>query len=47
MDYGKKVYLVEMADKDPNELGFLNFTNIIQQTPILTYDLLLKKKIML
>ena len=47
MDYGKKVYLVEMADKDPNELGFVNFTNIIQQTPVLTYDLLLKKKIML
>jgi len=47
MDYGKKVYLVEMADKDPNELGFLEFTNIIQQTPALTYDLLLKKKIML
>lgn len=47
MDYGKKVYLVEMQDKDPNELGFLEFTNIIQQTPALTYDLLLKKKIML
>ena len=47
MDYGKKVYLLEMADKDPNELGFVNFTNIIQQTPVLTYDLLLKKKIML
>lgn len=47
MDFGKKVYLVEMQDKDPNELGFKNFTNIIQQTPTLTYDMLMKKKIML
>jgi hypothetical protein len=38
---------VEMADKDPNELGFENFTNIIQQTKALTYALLIKKKIML
>jgi DNA primase len=47
MDFGKKVYLVEMQDKDPNELGFNQFTNIIQQTPALTYDMLMKKKIML
>lgn len=47
MDFGKKVYLVEMQDKDPNELGFNQFTNIIQHTPALTYDMLIKKKIML
>ena len=47
MDFGKKVYLVEMQDKDPNELGFENFTKIIQHTPSLTYEMLMKKKIML
>jgi hypothetical protein len=47
LDYGKKVYLVEITDKDPNELGFENFTKIIQQTKPLTYDLLMKKRILL
>lgn len=47
LDYGKKVYLVEIEDKDPNELGFERFTNIIQSTKPLTYDILLKKRILL
>lgn len=47
LDFGKKVYLVEMQDKDPNELGFESFTKIIQHTPPLTYGTLMKKKIML
>jgi len=47
LDYGKKVYLVELEDKDPNELGFNNFAQIIQNTQQLTYNNLMKKKITL
>ena len=32
LDYGKKVYLMDLQDKDPNEVGFKEFTNLIQQT---------------
>ena len=32
MDYGIKTYLLEMKDKDPSELGFTNFWEIVQNT---------------
>lgn len=44
---GKTVYLVELTDKDPNEIGFKNFTNLIQNTFPLTYLGLLEKKLSL
>ena len=44
---GKTVYLVELTDKDPNEIGFKNFTNLIQNTFPLTYSGLLEKKLSL
>ena len=28
---GKEVYLVDLQDKDPSEMGFENFTSLIQQ----------------
>ena len=41
---GKKVYLVDMDEKDPSEMGFENFTNLIQNTyPLTTYGLMSKK----
>lgn len=41
---GKEVYIVDLEDKDPNEMGFENFTNLIQETyPTNTYDLLQRK----
>ena len=44
MNEGKEVYLVDLADKDPSETGFLNFTKLISQTQPLSFeDLLLKK----
>jgi transcription elongation factor Elf1 len=42
---GKEVYLVDLQDKDPSEMGFENFTNLIQTTQPLTYSGLLEKKL--
>ena len=44
MNEGKEVYLVDMEDKDPSEMGFKNFTNLIQNTHPLTFSSLLSKK---
>lgn len=44
---GKTVYLVELDEKDPNEMGFESFTSIIQNTSPLTYSKLLEKKLSL
>ncbi len=47
MQEGKEVYLVDMQDKDPSEMGFANFTNLIQETYPLTFSGLLEKKLFL
>jgi DNA primase len=44
---GKEVYLVDMQDKDPSEMGFENFTNLIQHTVPLTFSSLFEKKLQL
>ena len=44
---GKEVYLVDLKDKDPAELGFNRFTKLIQKTLPLTYSQLLSKKLAL
>ena len=44
MDEGKEVYLVDLEDKDPSEMGFKAITNLIQKTtPLDQYDLMAKK----
>ena len=41
---GKEVYFVELKDKDPSEMGFRNFTKLIQSTiPLTQYELMEKK----
>lgn len=41
---GKEVYLVEMDNKDPSEMGFFKFTELIQTTcPLSPYQFLEKK----
>jgi|TARA_R110000765_G_C18861810_1_gene600069 hypothetical protein len=45
MAEGKEVYLVDLQDKDPSEMGFENFTKLIQNTFPLTYSQLLGKKL--
>ena len=42
---GKEVYFVNMQDKDPSEMGFTNFTKLIQKTIPLTYSSLLEYKL--
>tara|TARA_R110001592_G_scaffold180003_1_gene421988 strand:+ start:612 stop:1541 length:930 start_codon:yes stop_codon:yes gene_type:complete len=44
INVGKEVYLVELQGKDPSELGFENFTKLIQTvTPLSEYNLMEKK----
>jgi Ran GTPase-activating protein (RanGAP) involved in mRNA processing and transport len=45
MAEGKEVYLVDMQDKDPSEMGFENFTKLIQKTVPLTYYNLMEQKL--
>ena len=47
MSYGKKVYLIEMGDKDPSELGFKNFTKLLHNATELTTSTLMKKRLAL
>ena len=44
---GKEVYLVDLQNKDPSELGFENFTKLIQTTKPLTYYNLMERKLAL
>jgi len=47
LNEGKEVYLVDMQDKDPSDMGFENFTKLIQETYPLTLSGLLEKKLFL
>ena len=45
LNLGKEVYLVELKGKDPSELGFENFTKLIQKVSPLTQYTLMEKKL--
>ena len=47
MAEGKEVYLGDLQDKDPSEMGLKNFTKLIQKTVPLTYYNLMEKKLSL
>ena len=47
LNVGKKVYLVELKDKDPSEMGFIDFTKLVQTSKKLTYENLFEKKLSL
>jgi len=47
MNEGKEVYLVDLQDKDPGEMGFDNFTKLIQETYPITFSGLLERKLFL
>ena len=47
LDSGKRVYLVELQDKDPSEMGFENFTKLVQNAQSLNYENLFEKKLSL
>ena len=44
---GKEVHLVELEGKDPSEMGFTHFTNLIQKSIPLTEYALMEKKLSL
>tara|TARA_B100001093_G_scaffold19654_2_gene17710 strand:+ start:1341 stop:2273 length:933 start_codon:yes stop_codon:yes gene_type:complete len=44
MNEGKEVYLIDLKGKDPSEIGFSHFTNLIQNTfPLTSYQLMERK----
>ena len=45
--YGKRVYFIEMEGKDPNELGFTEFTKLLHKAIELTISSLMKKRMAL
>lgn len=45
MNEGKKIYLLDMQDKDPSEMGFHNFTKLIQKTKSFSFEDLFEKKL--
>lgn len=45
LSMGKRVYLVDMEDKDPSDMGFEKFTQKIKQAPELTTSGLIKYKL--
>jgi len=47
MSEGKEIYIVELNGKDPSQIGFEEFTKIIQKTRPLKFSTLLAKKLSL
>ncbi len=45
LNMGKKVYLVDMQDKDPSEMGFVNFTHHVQQAEEMDLGKLIRYKL--
>jgi DNA primase len=45
LNMGKRVYLVDMQDKDPSEMGFKNFTQYVQQAEEMNFGKLLRYKL--
>ena len=45
MNEGKEVYLVDINEKDPSDMGFEKFTNLIQKTLPLTFSNLIENKL--
>ena len=45
LNLGKRVFLVDLAEKDPSELGFKTFTEKIQMANELTFSSLMAYKL--
>ena len=45
LNYGKEVYFVDMENKDPNEMGFEEFTKLLHTAQPLTFMDLMQKKL--
>ena len=47
LNHGKEVFLVDLNEKDPSELGFTNFINLLHKSTPLTFRTLIEKKFQL
>ena len=47
LNHGKEVFLVDLQQKDPSELGFNNFTKLLHKSTPLTFRTLIEKKFQL
>lgn len=47
MKMGKEIYLVELDGKDINSIGFNHFLEILEKTPIFTFQKLISKKLLI
>ena len=47
LNHGKEVFLVDLNQKDPSELGFNNFTKLLHKSTPLTFRTLIEKKFQL
>jgi DNA primase len=47
MNEGKEVHLIDMEDKDPSEMGFKSFLNLLHKSTPLTLSGLLSRKLMI
>ena len=47
LNHGKEVFLVDLNEKDPSELGFINFTNLLHKSTPITFRTLIEKKFQL
>jgi DNA primase len=47
LSMGKRVFLIDMLDKDPSEMGFSSFTHHVQQAQEVTFSDLLRHKLQL
>jgi hypothetical protein len=45
LNMGKRVYLVDMEEKDPSEMGFVDFTHHVQQAEEVDFGKLLRYKL--
>ena len=45
LDHGKEVFLIDMEEKDPSELGFENFTKLLHLAEPLTLRGLMEYKL--
>ena len=44
---GKQVFLIDLEEKDPGEIGFIQFTRLLHNAKPLTFSRLLEKKMQL
>jgi len=47
MNEGKEIHLIDMEDKDPSEMGFKSFLNLLHKSTPLTLSGLLSRKLMI